>query len=131
MFTTIEQVQELTAKEVSQETIIMAQSIIEAYVGRIEVDVVGPNDRALLGKAVAYQAAYMFGDEARTFEQMAAMQVMQFGQMVTFNNDGTSPWVAPLAVLTCKRLSWKGIRTIYTGPVFPKGPVGHEGWRYE
>lgn len=131
MFTTIEQTTELTGKDVTQETIIMAQGIIEAYVGRIEVEVTDPNDRALLGKAVAYQAAYMFGDEAKTFEQMGAMQIMQFGQMVTFNQDGTQPWIAPLAVLTCKRLSWKGMRSIKTGALFPKGPVRHEGWRYE
>lgn len=130
MFTTIEQTQELTAKEVTQETIIMAQGIIEAYIGKVEVEVTDPNDRALLGKAVAYQAAYMFGDEAKTFEQMGATQIMQFGQMVTFANDGTSPWIAPLAVLTCKRLSWHRIRSIRTGSLFPKGPVGNEGWRY-
>lgn len=130
MFTTIEKTTELTGKEVTQETIIMAQNIIEAYIGRDEIDVIDPTDRALLNKAVAYQAAYMFGDEARTFEQMNAVQVMQYGQMITFNNDGASPWVAPLAVLACKRLSWHRIRSIRTGALFPREPVS-KGWAYE
>lgn len=131
MFTTIEQTRELTGKEVTQETIIMAQGIIEAYIGRIEVDVADGTDRALLGKAVAYQATYMQDDEAKVFEQMGAMQIMQFGQMITFGQDGTQPWIAPLAVLTCKRLSWKRIRSIQAGPTFPHRPRVNEGWKYE
>ena len=131
MFTTIEQTRELTGSDVTQETIIMAQGIIEAYIGRIEVGVTDGTDRALLAKAVAYQATYMQDDEKKVFEQMGAQQIMQFGQMITFGTDGTQPWIAPLAVLTCKRLSWKRIRSIQAGPLFPRGPVGHEGWRYE
>lgn len=131
MFTTIEKTNELTAREVSQETIIMAQSIIEAYVGRDEIEVTDPNDRALMQKAVSYQAAYMHEDDARVFEQMGAQQIMQFGQMITFAQDGAQPWIAPLAVIACKRLSWRGMRAIRTGSLFPRGPVGHEGWKYE
>lgn len=131
MFTTIEKTTELTGKDVSQETIIMAQNIIEAYVGRDEIDVTDPTDRALLQKAVAYQAAYMHEDEAKVFEQMGAVQIMQFGQMITFGQDGTQPWIAPLAVIACKRLSWKGMRSIRTGALFPRGPVGNKGWKYE
>lgn len=131
MFTTIEQVSELTAKEVTQETIIMAQNIIESYIGRVEVEVSDPNDRALLGKATAYQAAYMHDDVDKVFDQMAASQIMQFGQMVTFGTDGNSPWIAPLAVIACKRLSWHRIRSIGTGSLFPRGPVRETGWRYE
>lgn len=131
MFTTVEQVSEWTGKAVTQETIIMAQNIIESYIGRVEVDVTDPTDRALLGKAVAYQSAYMSGDEAKVFEQMGAQQIMQFGQMITFGTDGTQPWIAPLAVLTCKRLSWKRIRSIRTGSLFPRGPRTESGWRYE
>lgn len=131
MFTTVEKTAEYTGTTVAQETIIMAQSIIESYIGRIEVEVTNANDRALLDKAVAYQAAYMFGDEAKVFEQMGAMQIMQYGQMITFQNDGTSPWIAPLAVITCKNLSWNRIRSIRTGALFPKGPARESGWKYE
>lgn len=131
MFTTIEQVQELTGKDVSQETIIMAQNIIESYIGRDEIEVTVANDRALLGKAVAYQSAYMHDDEAKVFEQMGAQQIMQFGQMITFDAKSHSPWIAPLAVIACKRLSWKGVRSIKTGPIFGRHVGTHTGWRYE
>lgn len=130
MFTTVEQVKELTGKDVSQETIIMAQNIIEAFVGRDEIEVNGANDRALLGKAVAYQSAYMHDDEAKVFEQMGATQIMQFGQMISFDADSDSPWVAPLAVISCRRLSWKGMRSIRIGSLYPRGNDS-DGWRYE
>lgn len=131
MFTTIETVKELTGKTVTQETIIMAQNIIESYIGRVEVDVSNPSDRDIAGKAVSYQAAYMFGDEARVFEQMGATQIMQFGQMVTFSPGSEAPWVAPLAVMACKRLSWRRLRSIRTGSLWPRGPQRESGWRYE
>lgn len=130
MFTTIEQVNDLTGYEVTQETIIMAQSVIESYVGRVEAEVVDPNDRELLSKAAAYQSAYMFGDEAKIFEQAAIVQISQFGQATTFRQDGLSPWIAPLAVLACQRLSWKKMRGVKTGGLFATAPVP-EGWKYE
>lgn len=130
MFTTIERVKELTGKDVSQETIIMAQNIIEAFVGRDEIEVNSANDRALLDKAVAYQSAYMHDDEAKVFEQMGATQIMQYGQMISFDAKSSSPWVAPLAVLACKRLSWSGMRSIKTGPIFRSTP-STSGWAYE
>lgn len=130
MFTTIEQVKELTNVDVPQETIIMAQNIIEAFVGRDEIEVIHPNDKALLGKATAYQAAYMFGDEAKVFEQAAVTQTTQFGQAISYRGDGSSPWIAPLAVIACQRLSWKRMRSVKTGSIFYHAPVV-EGWRYE
>lgn len=131
MYTTVERVKELTGYDVDQDTIIMAQALIESYTGHIEMEVTKPVDVELMGHATAYQAAYISSDEGRVFEQMSAIQIMQFGQMVTFANDGTSPWIAPLAVLACKRASWHRIRSITTGPLFPKGPAVASGWRYE
>lgn len=127
MFATIEKVKELTGVEAPQETIIMAQNIIESFVGRDEIDVVNAHDRALLEKATAYQVAYMFGDEAKVFEQAAASSVMQFGNMVTFNQDGASPWIAPLAVIACKKVSWRRMRSIKTGNIFGQ-PVRPSRW---
>lgn len=130
MFTTIEEVKTLTGKDVTQETIIMAQNIVEAFVGRDEIEVNNANDRALLSKATAYQAAYMHEDEAKVFEQMGATQIMQFGQMVTFDSKSASPWMAPLAVMACKRVSWRGMRSLKVGGLFTNGPHT-DGWRYE
>lgn len=131
MFTTIERVKELTNADVTQETIIMAQNIIEAFIGRDEVEVQVANDKALLDKATAYQCAYMVGDEAKVFEQASTSQIMQFGNLVSFTQDGASPWIAPLAVIACKRLSWRRMRSIKTGGIFDRPVTANTGWRYE
>lgn len=123
MFTTIEQVKELTDYDVEQKTIIMAQNVIEAYVGRDEVEIVDANDLALLGKATAYQAAYMANDAEKIFEQVAVTQMAQFGQSITMRTDGVSPWVAPLAIIACNRLSWKRMRSVKTGSIFYQPPT--------
>lgn len=128
MFTTITGVKENTGYDVTQETIVMAQSIIEVLIGRIEPDVSGATDKELLGKAVAYQAAYMHDDAAKVFEQINATQIQQFGQMVTFTSDGTAPFIAPLALLACKRLSWMRSRSVQTGKIFDTPRAG-SGWR--
>lgn len=128
MFTTTEQVKELTGYEVTQDSIVMAQSIIEAYIGRVEVDIYDPADNVLLGRATAYQAAYMVKNKELVFEQMATVQVMQFGQMVTFGPGGTAPFIAPLAVLATKNLSWRRNRSIKTGSIF-HGKHDEPTWR--
>lgn len=130
MFTTINEVKELTGYDVSQETIIKAQAIVESYVGRNETEVIKSSDRALMGKACAYQSAYMEGDESKIFEQAAVTQIAQFGQSISMRNDGAAPWVAPLAVIACQRLSWKRMRSVKTGSMWYHAPV-REGWRYE
>lgn len=129
MFTTVAKVEEYTGYAVDQETVIMAQAIIEAYVGRLEPEVNTAHDLSLLERATAYQAAYMRDNKATVFEQISLSQVMQFGQMMTFKqNDIVSPWVAPLAVLACQRLSWKRIRSVRTGSIYYTPPAVDD-WR--
>lgn len=123
MFVSKEQVQTITGYEVDSTLLAQAQSIIESYVGRTEGQVDDAGDLAHLGKAVAYQAAYMKEDKSRTFEQAAVTQIGQFGQLVSFRPDGVSPFVAPLAVIACKNLTWRRPRSIKTGSWFGYGPV--------
>lgn len=125
MFTTVEEVDTLTGYTVENATIHMAQSIVEAYIGKVEVEVSDANDLALLAKATAYQAAYMVNDAARVFEQISAQQIMQFGQMMTFRADQPeSPFVAPLAIMACRKLSWKRLRSVKTGSIFTNYRTG-------
>lgn len=129
MFTTEEQVLELTGYTVDLATITMAQSIIEAYIGRVEAEVTDGNDATLLSKAVAYQTAYMFNQKGLVFEQISAQQIMQYGMMMTFKADEpAAPFVAPLAILACKRLSWKRQRSIKTGSIFTRTEA-ESNWR--
>lgn len=130
MFISREQVQSITGYEVDTALLSQAQSIIEVYVGKIEAEVDDAGDLALLGKATAYQAAYMKDNGPRVFEQAAVSQIGQFGQLVAFKNDGASPFVAPLAVMSCKNLTWRRSRSIRTGSWFGNEAVGSR-WETE
>jgi hypothetical protein len=128
MFISKEQTLALTGYDVDSVLLTKAQSIIEAYVGKVEGEVDDAGDLSLLGKAVAYQAAYMKVNTNIVFEQAAVAQIGQFGQLVSFRqNDSAAPFVAPLAVMSCKNLSWRRARAITTGRVFGSTP-GVSGW---
>ncbi|WDS61317.1 head-to-tail adaptor [Satellite phage MiniFlayer] len=118
MFTTVEYTQRVTGRTVSLDLLYRAQAVIEMYIGRVEEDIVSPDDLALLQRAVSFQAAYMLNNEDIVYEQMSALQVLQASMQVTFRNDDkTSPWIAPMAVMACRNLSWKRSRSVRTGPI--------------
>lgn len=131
MFTTIEQVKELTSYDVTVDTIVMAQAIIESWVGRLETDVTTPRDVALLARATAYQAAYILDNLDTVFQQVDVSSIGQFWQVITFRgDDSASPYIAPLAVRACRGLSWKKIRSVQTGSVLGAGGPYLDEWRY-
>lgn len=118
MLTTVEYTTRVTGRTVSLELLYRAQAVIEMYIGRIEEDVVAPEDLALLQRAVSFQAVYMLNNEDIVYEQMSALQVLQANMQVTFRNDDTaSPWIAPMAIMACRNLSWKRSRSVHTGPI--------------
>lgn len=119
MFVTTSEVLELTGYTVSAADIKRAQYIIESYVGREESAVEDPNDKALLGRATGYQAAYMNKNGDMVFEQIGAKYLGQNNSVVTFEDD--SPFVAPLAKIACRKLSWRGSRSVKTGNIFNSG----------
>lgn len=132
MFVSKEQTLAITGYDVDSTLLFHAQSIIEAYVGKSEGEIDDAADLSQLAKATAYQAAYMKNDGARIFEQMAVSQIGQFGQLLSFRQGDThSPFVAPLAAMACKNLSWRRARAINTGSQFGVGPVARERWLYE
>lgn len=120
MFTTVEQVKEITGYDVTQEIIIAAQAMIESYVGRLEAEITNAHDMLLLGRATAYQAGYIEDTEglARVMSQMKVAYMLEFGNSVSFVNDGYSPWIFQMAAVACKGLSWNRIRSIKTGSIF-------------
>lgn len=131
MFTTTEQVLELTGYATSIEGILRAQTVIEAYVGRVEAEVDNANDVMLLARATAFQCAYMGDEEGLDiFTQVAAVQTMQYGASVRYReNDIAAPFIAPLAVFACRNLTFKRIRSVKTGRIFQNVPVPE--WRTE
>lgn len=127
MFTTVERVKQITGYDVTIEQIGMSQEIIESFIGRTEAEVDSPNDRALLGKAVAYQAAYMSKNYETIFEQVALSTVGQQDGAMVLDLGLAAPYIAPLAIFTMRGLSWKKSRSVRLAPMFGKA-TKNLGW---
>jgi hypothetical protein len=128
MFVTIERVKELTGKDVDLELVRQAQSVVETYIGRVEAEVIDPNDLAILSNATAYQTAYMEENPGITFEQVAVLTAGQSESAVQFDIGKWAPFLAPLTFMACRRLSWKRSRSVHVGPIFER-PYD-AGWAY-
>jgi hypothetical protein len=116
MFTTATEVKTITGKIVDAALVARAQYVIEAYIGKFESDITESNDEEILKRAVAYQAAYMLNNEDIVYEQMAVSTTGQSDSYTTFKQgDNVSPFIAPLAVMICNKLSFIRSRSIYTG----------------
>lgn len=118
MLSTVSSVKEYTGYDVTLPLILRAQAIVEMYVGKDEIDVESPSDLLLLDKIVAYQTAYMLENEDMIFKQAALTSQGQTDALINFNRDMHSPFIAPLAVLAAKGLSWTKARSIKTGKIF-------------
>lgn len=118
MFTTVNSVKEYTDADVTIDLIKRAQAIIEVYIGKDEIDIDNPSDLLLLDKMTAYQAAYMFENEAIVYTQIASNSVGAGDSAQNFNAAMSAPFIAPLAVFAAKGLSFKKPRSIKTGKIF-------------
>jgi hypothetical protein len=116
MFVTINEIKTITGKTVKADLLERAQYVIEAYVGKFEDEVTNTKDLEILKRAVAYQAAYMINNEDVVYEQMAVSTTGQNDAYTTFKpGDTTSPFIAPMAVMVCNKLTFVRSRSIYTG----------------
>ena len=116
MFTTTTQVKSITGKIVTPALIERAQYVIEGYVGKFETEITNTKDIEVMKRAVAYQAAYMLNNEDIVFEQMAVSTTGQNDSYTTFKTgDTVSPFVAPMAVILCGKLSFVKTKSVYTG----------------
>jgi hypothetical protein len=102
----------------SRQHLKRAQAIVEAYIGRDEIDIQNPSDLLLLDKIVSYQAAYMVENEDAVFNQIALTTQGQTDFIVNFDVSKDSPWIAPLVVISCRGLSFRKPRSIQTGKMF-------------
>ena len=128
MFTTVEQVKTLTGYDVTLATITMAQGIIEAFIGKTESNIDLPNDLEIIGQATAYQAAYMLHNAETVFEQIGVKQIAQTDGSTTLLYENFAPFIAPLAHLSLRGLSWKGSRSVHTGPVSNSPRFDYAAW---
>jgi hypothetical protein len=100
--------------DVTTQQVLQAQFIIEIYSGRPESEVDNARDKEILARATAAQCVYMRDNTTVAFEQVAAKSMSRGDGQTTFAED--APFIAPLAVMACKHLSWKNSRSIKIGP---------------
>lgn len=124
MFINASEVLALTGVEVSRDEVLKAQTIIEGYLGRNESQITDPDDISLVSKAVAFQTAYMHENYDRTYQQVAMIQLTQMDGSMTMDRDLAAPFIAPLAALTLRNVSWKKSRSVKTGPIFSRPVSG-------
>lgn len=122
MFTTVNNVKQYTNVDVPFDLITRAQALVEIFIGRPELDVENTNDLIILDKMTAYQAAYMIDNEDVVYKQIAATSVGAGESAQNFNGAMSSPWMAPLAVLAARGLSFNKPRSVKTGRIFQWGP---------
>lgn len=118
MLSTVNSVREYTGYEVTLDLIKRAQAVIEIYIGKDEIDIENPADLLLLDKMVAYQTAYMLENEDLVYKQIATQSLSLSGSTQTFNTNMNAPYIAPLAILAAKGLSFKKSRSFRTGKMF-------------
>lgn len=114
-----------TGVTVTDQQLAQAQAAVEVFSGRIYSDSERMRTRDLywLGRAVAYQAAWLagqFGLETR----LDATQIQQDGVSTTLAGDGLT--LAPMAARALKRVSWMRSRTVHVrAPIEGFGLVGN------
>lgn len=118
MFSTTNSVLIYTNREVSLDLIKRAQAIIEIFIGKDEIDVENSSDLLLLDKMTAYQAAYMLVNEDTVYNQIASNSVGSGDSAQNFNAEMSAPFIAPLAVMAARGLSFKKPRSLRTGKIF-------------
>lgn len=118
MLSTVNSVREYTGYEVTLDLIKRAQGVIEIYIGKDEIDIDNPADLLLLDKMVSYQTAYMLENEDLVFKQIAASSINIGGSVQNFDRSANAPYIAPLAVLAAKGLSFKKAKSVRTGKIF-------------
>lgn len=116
MYTTPDEVMAVTPyTDVTMAQVLQAQFVVEVYTGRMESEIVDARDKGMLTRAVIAQTVYMRDNPDVTFEQIAATSISRGDGMTVFTDAGIAPFVAPLAVLACKHLTWKKSRSIKIG----------------
>lgn len=128
MFTTNQDVMDATGyADVTPAQVKQAQFVIETYIGRDESMVDGARDKSILSRAVIAQTVYMRNNPEISFEQIAASTIQAGGELTTFKaGDWTAPFIAPLAVMACRGLSWAGSKSVSVGKA-----IQNNGPRYD
>jgi hypothetical protein len=118
MFTTVNNVKQYTNQDVAIDLVSRAQALIEIFIGKSEIDIENVNDLMILDKMTAYQAAYMSENEDIIYKQIASLSVGSGDSSQNYDTKMSAPFIAPLAVLASKGLTFKRSRSLKTGKIF-------------
>ena len=118
MLATTNDVKTITGKIVNNQLVARAQYLVEAYIGKFENEVTNTKDLQILKRAVSYQSAYMENNEDLVYEQMSVSTTGQNDAYTTFKSgDKIAPFIAPLAVIVCEKLTFFKSKSIKTGKI--------------
>ena len=113
IWSSVTQVFDLTGVSVTEAELARAEAVIGISCGRdpdtTPLASLSVRDRSWLGKAVAYQAAWMQA-QPDMFTRSAVTSYGDNGQSLTFAPSGQT--LAPLARRALARLSWKGTTSV-------------------
>lgn len=118
-----------TGLEVEQNTLVLAQAMIETWTGKDESEVPDGGDKAVLAKATMFQAIYIRENTDIVLEQAGVNSLSQNESVIEFNPEMFAPFMSPWALVACRKLSWMGTRSVHTGPIFDR-PVADRSWPY-
>jgi hypothetical protein len=129
MFITVEDIKDETGIDVEQQTLVLAQLMMETWVGKAEVEIDDAGDLETMRRATLFQALYIAGSEEVMLQQASVERLTIGESSTTFDTSRFAPYMSPWAVEACRRLSWTGPRTIAIGPMFDRAK--EVGWKYE
>lgn len=129
MFTTIEQVKAMTGYDVTTDAVFKSQVILETVLGKVEAEISDANDLAILGRATAFQCAYMANNYDKVYEQVAFTYKGQSDAALNPDTSLMAPFLSPFAVFAMRRLSWVRSRSVKVGSLYGKTP--HVFWEVD
>lgn len=131
MFVTPERVTRITGYEgITLKDIAIAQTMLEAYIGRMEARVTDADDKEIMAVATAYQAVYVKMDSIRVFELAKVDQIVQDSNMIRYKTgDEDSPFIAPLAVMAMRNLTWRRSTSVKIGRGMNARPWPEYDWK--
>lgn len=114
-----------TGVSATEQQLTQAQAAVEVACGRIYLDSgrVRARDLYWLGRAVAYQAAWIAGQYGLE-TRLDATQIQHDGITTTLKDDGLT--LAPMTSKALRRVSWMRSRTVHVrAPIEGFGLVGN------
>lgn len=122
--TTPDQVLNMTGKTVDETACRVASSMIDTKAGLTEdmpEDAISPRDAAILGRAAAWQAAWVASKLAQgLLDQRESTRQTSAAGVSDRRDSDASILYAPMALMELRNLSWVGTRAVDRMPALPE-----------